>query len=77
MATVKCYSCRGTKKLLGMGGMIKDCTTCQGIGYIKSDESVTLEPVKPFNTTPKLIDIPKKKGRPFGKPKSPIDILNV
>ena len=36
----RCDSCHGKKKLTGLGGMIKDCPACKGVGY------VSVEPVK-------------------------------
>ena len=79
MGTVKCYSCNGTKKLLSLGNLVKECSTCLGIGYIKSDDSISVKPISPFkvvNDDEQLLSIKKKKGRPFSKPKS-IDSINV
>lgn len=50
---VKCATCRGTKKIKGMGNIEKNCPTCHGIGYIEN------EPKKDEN----IIKIKKKPGR--------------
>lgn len=48
---VRCTSCRGTKKLAKLGGVIGDCNLCDGTGKIKESEkpvmtqSVNLEHV--------------------------------
>ena len=77
MATVKCYSCRGSKKLLSLGNIVKDCPTCSGVGYLKSDDSQPLQPVKPFNPTQHSDTIIKIKQKPGRKPRAIVDILQV
>lgn len=32
---MRCYACNGSKKLMGMGMITKDCYVCDGVGYIK------------------------------------------
>lgn len=34
----RCNTCRGTKKVTGLGGMVKECATCKGVGFVKIDE---------------------------------------
>lgn len=56
--TQRCSECSGKKKVMGLGLLIKDCPTCEGIGWVKKD-------VKPF--TEELVPetrIVKRKGRP-------------
>ncbi len=38
--TVRCPSCRGSKKVPKLGGMIGDCNTCEGEGFIKAADKV-------------------------------------
>jgi len=33
--TVRCTSCRGSKQVPKLGGIIGDCNTCQGTGKVK------------------------------------------
>lgn len=48
----RCDSCHGKKKLTGLGGMIKDCPACKGVGY------VSVEPIKvERERKPKDVDI--------------------
>lgn len=35
---VRCNSCRGSKKVAKLGGMIGECNTCKGAGRIKPAE---------------------------------------
>ena len=75
MGMVKCYSCKGTKKLLALGNLIKDCPTCSAVGYITSKDDIMLKPISPFKTN-EAISIPVKiKQKPGRKTKS-IDTLN-
>lgn len=32
---VRCDSCRGRKQVMGVGGMLKDCKACSGVGQLK------------------------------------------
>ncbi len=32
----RCIVCRGTKTTLGLGGLIKPCQTCKGVGYVNA-----------------------------------------
>ncbi len=50
---VRCRTCNGFKKILGLGNLQKDCVDCDGIGYIE-DKTEEQEPVK----------ITFKRGRP-------------
>lgn len=33
--TSRCPACAGRKKITGLGGMIKDCGECRGVGHVK------------------------------------------
>lgn len=55
-----CDTCRGTRKLIGMGMLEKICHVCNGIGYMKEPEVIAISIEAP---------IPKRKGRkPSAKP---------
>ncbi len=30
----RCTHCDGRKKIMGMGGLQKDCPTCMGVGHV-------------------------------------------
>ena len=36
----RCPACAGRKKITGLGGMIKDCGECRGVGYVKVESVV-------------------------------------
>jgi hypothetical protein len=36
----RCDVCEGRKKCRGIGGVMKECVKCKGIGFIKLDEIV-------------------------------------
>ena len=62
--TMKCYSCHGTKKLLSLGNIVKECPTCKGVGYVAS---VDTTPITHQNDTVLAQPIPiavKQRGRP-------------
>lgn len=74
---VRCDTCNGRKKKIGLGGMQKDCDACKGIGWIELKKEVQPEAapepaaaparINPFrdpNAEP--VKIIKRKGR---KPK--------
>lgn len=51
MAKNRCYTCQGSGKIMGGGMMLKDCPTCEGIGYfIKEDMDTELSQLD-FRTT--------------------------
>lgn len=33
MAIKRCYTCKGSKVVVGLGGLEKKCSECNGIGY--------------------------------------------
>ena len=35
MISISCQDCRGTKKIVGLGNIHKDCPSCRGIGFIE------------------------------------------
>jgi len=39
---IRCPICKGTKKCIGLGNLLKDCKACQGIGFVKDDETPPL-----------------------------------
>lgn len=66
---IRCNACNGRKRVLGIGGMEKNCSTCNAIGWI---ETPTIEPVLDEIDTAEgeAISSKKKSGR---KPKNFID----
>lgn len=63
----RCTRCRGRKVVVGLGGMIKKCPDCKGVGFVSSktkeqktpdSEGVSIE-LKTAQLTDK-----KKRGRP-------------
>lgn len=34
----RCLNCRGTKKLLGLGGISKECHYCHGVGFVEAPQ---------------------------------------
>lgn len=40
---VRCEVCAGRKKLAGLGGIVKDCANCKGVGWLVSDEATKSE----------------------------------
>lgn len=35
MTLIRCECCRGCKTVIGLGGMIKSCDACLGVGHVK------------------------------------------
>lgn len=40
MAYDRCSCCNGKKTIIGLGGMIKECKECNGVGHVKPVEVV-------------------------------------
>jgi len=47
---VRCETCKGKKKMMALGGLIKDCVGCSGVGFV-SVESVVASVVDDASTT--------------------------
>lgn len=69
---VVCHTCRGSKQILGLGNIKKDCPGCYGVGFVEEnnvEESITYPEsnvVIPPNAADLVFDTmpPKKrKGR--------------
>lgn len=45
----RCGACRGTKKVTGLGGMVKNCLNCKGVGFVGTP------PSKPAPEAPKAL----------------------
>ncbi len=59
---VRCDSCHGRKRVLGMGGMQKPCEPCGAVGWkTVEDMPIVTEGVKNANGNP--IVVKKKPGR--------------
>lgn len=63
---IRCETCNGTKKLMGMGMIEKSCHSCNGIGFV---EEKKIDDVKePEMVSINDIQVVKKKmGRPKKK----------
>ena len=33
---IRCECCAGRKKIVALGGIVKDCGNCKGVGYVAS-----------------------------------------
>ena len=74
MSLIRCKKCRGTKKLMGMGSIYKNCDECNGVGQVDvEDAEVTL--ANPAKVANPVIDpaldgnIPPIKKKPSKKKK--------
>lgn len=53
--TTVCYACKAKKVLMGMGGIMRECYVCKGIGHVEALHVVE---------EPKADTQIKKRGRP-------------
>lgn len=60
-----CKDCRGTKKIKGLGYIVKDCVSCAGTGIERLEE--VSEPTKPPIEQSVVTVQAAKKGR--GRPR--------
>lgn len=60
MTIVNCNTCKGAKKIMGMGMMKQDCPACKGIGFVDHKEE-KVEPIYDVNDAE--IKVKKKPGR--------------
>ena len=64
---IHCSICRGRKKILGLGSMMKECPSCKGAGWIEIEVKTCCgEPIE------ETMDIPKVKKKPGRKPKDTV-----
>jgi len=40
MTTTRCETCVGRRTIIGLGGLVKECPGCKGVGHVKVAESV-------------------------------------
>ena len=40
MTTTRCETCVGKKTILGLGGLVKSCPKCNGVGHVKIEDNV-------------------------------------
>lgn len=52
MKCSRCENCQGKGKVLGLGCMLKECTSCAGVGYVSQ------EPVPKKRTRRPRVDNP-------------------
>lgn len=58
MDYVKCPACMGRKKVIGMGGLERNCNECKGIGFIDKPVTVLVEPVSnSISSSSNIIDL--------------------
>ncbi len=62
MAIDRCECCLGRKKIVALGGIVKDCINCKGVGYVASqalDSAVTTPVVRVKRARkPRALDVP-------------------
>lgn len=73
MATQPCVRCNGSKKYAPLGGILKTCDLCNGIGYMILDHATKSETkrfdtqgIQPIPTNDTIVKIRKKPGRKPG-----------
>ena len=85
MSKIRCGTCRGQKRLVGIGGIEKDCVTCDGTGQVNAPKLVvSVAPVAPVTVieaeviaTPVTVTpVTKGKRKSRAKPKA-MDIAGV
>lgn len=72
---LRCDSCKGTKSILGMGGMKKPCIQCKGIGWIETDTVTPKVDVKVDNLKNANGEPVKARKRPGPKPRVQKDMF--
>lgn len=48
----RCTTCKGFKSIAPLGGIVKTCPDCSGIGYIESDKEINIDTDKEIKTNP-------------------------
>ncbi len=56
MSLVRCLTCKGLGHVNGMGGILRDCKVCDGVGKIKKVEPVDIS-VEPVDETPEIVQM--------------------
>lgn len=59
---IRCTICQGTKQLLSLGNILKECDNCLGTGFIEQDKDDTL--VQQIGDDTNIVKIKYKRGRP-------------
>jgi DnaJ-class molecular chaperone len=65
-----CQRCKGSKQILGMGGMKAECPDCDGIGYNPKEDLTVPKDAEHYS-----VEAPKAKvykGWPKGKPRKTV-----
>lgn len=68
---LRCSTCFGTKKTLGLGMIPIKCPACDGAGQIeqqKKEITKEIEEIKEFDTMPKFVPPSKKEMLANGNP---------
>lgn len=60
---IRCETCKGIKKLLSMGNMVKDCYNCDGVGWVEQDDPILAKELQ------ERMDLPKPRKKPGRKKK--------
>lgn len=56
MSYIRCATCRGQKKVMGLGCMLKKCATCNATGYVKQDVEELVQDTVKDDTTEKAVE---------------------
>ncbi len=64
MMIKKCPQCKGSKKIIGIGMIARDCKECAGIGHVED----LIQPKKAMENA-KVVKTRAKKSAPKGTPK--------
>jgi hypothetical protein len=65
-STLLCNGCGGRKQVSPLGGILKKCAICEGIGYISIPETIIEDPQSVVDELKNQIDLNRvlKRGRP-------------
>lgn len=63
----RCVTCSGRKQILSLGGMMKDCYSCVGVGWVKKQSYSDIELDGLTNAAGDPVKAVKRRGR---KPKA-------
>ena len=59
---VRCDSCSGTKRIMGMGGMMKPCPVCNAVGWVDGTEKIRIDISNLKNLNGEPVKAKKKPG---------------
>lgn len=50
MSQHRCLRCNGTKKIAPLGGILKTCDICNGLGYVVAADAKEAKAIKPYDS---------------------------